>query len=143
MKSLRINPTRRGAAVVEFAVVLPVFVLLVFGMIEFGRAVMVQQLLVNASREAARQAVLDGTTVNDIESAIDVYLGAANISEQDVTYTVNGAETSNPTETAEFGDAVGVEISVLFDDVSWLPVPKYIGGTVLRATSIMRRETAR
>ena len=32
---------RRGAAVVEFAMVVPVFVLLVFGMIEFGRAVMV------------------------------------------------------------------------------------------------------
>ena len=63
---------RRGAAVVEFALVVPVFILLVFGMIEFGRAIMVQQVLVNASREGARQAVLDGTTVADIESQINI-----------------------------------------------------------------------
>ncbi len=53
---------RRGAAVVEFAVVAPVFFLLVFGMIEFGRAIMVQQILTNASREGARVAVLDSPT---------------------------------------------------------------------------------
>jgi hypothetical protein len=35
---------RRGAAVVEFAIVVPVFFVLVFGMIEYGRMVMVQQM---------------------------------------------------------------------------------------------------
>ena len=34
------------------------FFLMVFGMIEFGRAIMVQQVLTNASREGARVAVL-------------------------------------------------------------------------------------
>ena len=53
---------RRGAAAVEFAVVAPIFLLLVFGMIEYGRMVMVQQVLTNASREGARCAVLDGAT---------------------------------------------------------------------------------
>ncbi len=38
----------------EFAVVAPVFLLLVFGMIEYGRMVMVQQVITNASREGAR-----------------------------------------------------------------------------------------
>ena len=33
---------RRGAAVVEFAIVAPLFFLMIFGMIEFGRAIMVQ-----------------------------------------------------------------------------------------------------
>ncbi len=42
---------RRGAAAVEFAIVAPVFFLLVFGMIEYGRMVMVQQVITNASRE--------------------------------------------------------------------------------------------
>ena len=70
---------RQGAAVVEFAVVAPVFVLLVFGMIEFGRAVMVQQVLVNASREGARQAVLDGSTVAEIEDRVSTYLDASSV----------------------------------------------------------------
>ena len=133
---------RRGAAVVEFAVVSPVFILLVFGMVEFGRAVMVQQVLVNTSREAARQAVLDGATVADIEERISVCLDASNLSNETITYTVNGSVVADPTTSSDFGDAVGVEIAVNFNDVSWMPVPQYIGGTVLRAKSIMRCETA-
>ncbi|MGB6041722.1 MAG: TadE family protein, partial [Pirellulales bacterium] len=50
---------RRGVAAVEFALVAPLFVLMVMGMIEVGRAIMVQQVLTNASREGARRAVLD------------------------------------------------------------------------------------
>ena len=57
---------RRGAAAVEFAVVAPIFLLLVFGMIEYGRMVMVQQVLTNASREGARVAVLDGSTAQQV-----------------------------------------------------------------------------
>lgn len=45
---------QRGAAAVKFAASAPVFVLLLFGMIEFGRMVMVQQMLTNATREGAR-----------------------------------------------------------------------------------------
>ena len=132
---------RRGAAVVEFALVVPVFILLVFGMVEFGRAVMVQQVLVNASREGARQAVLDGSTVEEVESRIDGYLSASTIDGASIEYEVNGAIVGNP-GVAQFGDAVTVRISVPFDNVSFLPVPRYIGGTTLTASSIMRRETS-
>ena len=132
---------RRGAAVVEFALVVPVFILLVFGMVEFGRAVMVQQVLVNASREGARLAVLDGSTVAEVESRIDGYLAASTIDGATIEYEVNGVIVGNP-DVAQFGDAVTVRISVPFDSVSWLPVPQYIGGTTLTASSIMRRETS-
>ncbi len=47
---------RRGTAAVEFALVAPVFFLLVFGMIEYGRMVMVQQVITNASREGRASA---------------------------------------------------------------------------------------
>src|SRR4029077_13314881 len=53
---------RCGAAAVEFAIVAPVFFLLVIGMIEVGRAMMVQQVLINASCVGARQAVTAGAT---------------------------------------------------------------------------------
>ncbi len=48
----------------EFAVVAPLFLVFVFGMIEYGRMVMVQQVITNASREGARRAVLDGASIN-------------------------------------------------------------------------------
>lgn len=49
---------RRGAVVVEFALVLPVLMVLVFGIIEFGHIFFVRQGLINAARVGARTATL-------------------------------------------------------------------------------------
>lgn len=45
----------RGAAMVEFAIILPVLVLLVFGIMEFGRAYNNQNALTHAAREGIRE----------------------------------------------------------------------------------------
>jgi Flp pilus assembly protein TadG len=120
---------------VEFAVVAPLFFLLVFGMIEYGRMVMVQQLLTNASREGARRAVLDGSTSADVENVVNDYLASGNIADADV------AISPSPPSSAGFGDPVTVTVSVLFTDVSWLPTPMFLGNTTMTATSVMRRES--
>ncbi|MBV2235282.1 MAG: pilus assembly protein [Sterolibacterium sp.] len=53
------NITRhRGAAAVEFALVLPLLLLLLFGIIEFSIALYDKALITNASREAARYGVV-------------------------------------------------------------------------------------
>lgn len=52
---------RRGAAVVELAIVLFVFLILVLGMIDLGLAVFRQQLLSEASRQGIRQAIVHGS----------------------------------------------------------------------------------
>lgn len=49
---------RRGAAIVEMAFVLPVFLMFVFGIFEYGRFLMMHQVLHNAARDAARWAVV-------------------------------------------------------------------------------------
>src|SRR5947209_283568 len=59
---------RWGAAAVEFAIVAPLLVSLVLGLIEFGRVLMVEQILTNAAREGCRTAVLDGSTTSDTSS---------------------------------------------------------------------------
>ena len=48
----------RGAAAVEFALLLPLLLLLVFGIIDFGRAINAQITLTQAAREGARLAAL-------------------------------------------------------------------------------------
>lgn len=127
---------RCGAAVVEFALVAPVFFLLVFGMIEFGRMVMVQQIITNASREGARIAVLDGTTAAEVRTTITNYLQNSRI--QGATITIDPPEPG----TAGYGAPVSVTVQVPFAQVSWLPAPFFIGAeTNLSATTVMRRET--
>ena len=120
---------------VEFAVVAPLFFLLVFGMIEFGRMVMVQQVITNASREGARVGVLDGATTSDVTNAVSGYLTSASI--QGATVTV----TPSPPSSAGYGAPVTVAVSVNFNQVSWLPSPMFLGGQTLSATTAMRRET--
>jgi Flp pilus assembly protein TadG len=126
---------RKGAAVVELAAVSPLFVLLILGMIEYGRLVMVQQILTNAAREGARVGILDNRTTSDVTSAANQYLAAANI--QTATISV----TPEPPSSAANGNPVTVTISVPFTQVSWLPSPLFLGGTTMTSTATMRRET--
>jgi len=135
---------RRGAAAVEFAFVAPVFFILVFGMIEFGRMVMVQQVLTNASREGARKAVLDGSTTADVQNTVVTNMADANITIDNTNITIN---PTNPA-TANYGDPITVTVSVPFSQVSWLPAPMLLsflptGQTdiTLTAATVMRRET--
>ena len=126
---------RRGATVVEFAIIAPVFFLLVFGMIEFGRMVMVQQVITNASREGARVGVLDGATTTEIENTVNSYLASGSISGADVEVD------PNPPSNAGYGEPVTVTVAVGFDEVSWLPTPMFLGTTELTASTVMRRES--
>ena len=52
----------RGAAVVEFAVVLPLLLTILFGIMEYGWVFMVRQTLQTAAREGARIAILQTST---------------------------------------------------------------------------------
>ncbi len=114
----------------------PVFFILIFGMIEFGRMVMVQQVLTNASREGARVAVLDGVTASEVQTTVTDFLSSAGISGAAITI-----DPPEPNE-AEYGEPVTVTVQVPFSQVSWLPAPLLVGGdTTLSATTVMRRET--
>lgn len=126
---------RKGAAAVEFAVVAPLFFLMVLGMIEFGRMIMVQQVITNASREGARMAVLDGATTAGVRTAVQNYLQGASV--RGASVTVN----PDPPTSAGYGAPVTVTVSVNFNQVSWLPSPMFLGGQALTATTAMRRET--
>ena len=124
---------RRGAAVTEFAVVAPVFFLMVVGFLEFGRALMVQQVLINASRVGARQAITTSATTGDVESVVQDY--AAGVAVPGVSVNVSPDPASaNP------GDTITVTTSVAFSDVSWMASPWFLGGTNLTASSQMRKE---
>lgn len=126
---------RRGAAAVEFAIVAPVFLLMIFGLIEFGRLVMVQQVITNASREGARAGVLDGATTANVQEVVEDYLETAAISGATIDVT------PTPPSSAGFGQPVTVNVSVAFDNVSWMPSPFFLKDATLTSTTVMRRES--
>ena len=125
---------RRGAAVVEFAVVVPILIVLVFGMIEFGRLMMVEQILTNAARVGAREGSLPGTGTSDVTTAVNNYMTNSGLSGQTTTVSPDPS-TANP------GDAITVTVSIPFNNVSWLPVPMWLGGKTLSASVVMAKES--
>lgn len=61
--------SEEGAAAVEFALVVPLLLTLLFGIIEFGFAFNAQIVVTNAAREAARELAVDeDATIADIEA---------------------------------------------------------------------------
>jgi Flp pilus assembly protein TadG len=124
---------RRGAAAAEFAIVAPVFFLMVIGFIEFGRALMVQQVLINASRVGARQATTSGATTAQVQAAVQAYTSGV---------TVNGVVVTVTPEpsTAVAGSTITVNASVAFSSVSWMKSAWFLGGKTLKASSQMRKE---
>jgi Flp pilus assembly protein TadG len=56
----------RGQSLVEFALVLPILLLIFMGILDFGRAVFAYNTLSNAAREGARVAIVDQTVTGGI-----------------------------------------------------------------------------
>ena len=133
--SWRRRAKRRGAAVAEFAVVAPVFFLMIVGFIEFARALMVQQVLVNAARVGAREAILasGGATVQSVKDAVNAYTEGITVNPVTVGVTPDPA-------AAEAGDMITVTASVNYIDVSWMPAPWFLGDAVLSSSATMRKE---
>jgi len=61
----------RGAAAVEFALILPILLLLIGGIVDFGRAFFTQVVITNAAREGARAAVVGADAVARASAAAD------------------------------------------------------------------------
>lgn len=112
---LRIPSPRRGghrsraAAVVEFAVVLPLLLTILFGIIEYGWVFMVRQTLQTAAREGCRVAVLQSSTApyTAVTGRVQQVMAPTGLA---FTVTMTHSGAGNPVET--------VEVAVPYSDVS-------------------------
>jgi Flp pilus assembly protein TadG len=137
---------RRGAALVEMALVLPIFMMVVLGIIEFGRALWVGNMVTNAAREGARSAVLDGSSNAAVRTEIQSFLTASlGIPSSAVTTTITiTPATGNPNPgnecaNAKARDLIAITVTVPFNSVSLIP-GKYLAGKNLVGRSSMRHE---
>jgi Flp pilus assembly protein TadG len=136
---------RRGAAMVEMAVCFPIFMLMIMGIIEFGRGLMVSQLLTNAAREGARDSIVDSTTKDMVEASVkQMVVNTVGCRDSDVTVTTTvislatGAEIAN-LEDAERRDLVTVAVAVPFDAISFC-AGRFLTGQDLDGICAMRKE---
>jgi Flp pilus assembly protein TadG len=138
------NPARRGATVVEMAIVISACLLLLFAIFEYGRFVMMKQLLENATREAARRATTGAgvLTTTDLEATVTQYLAGQPLSGVTMNaYWASATTGANlgPWDDAPFGQPIAVQVNAsyapIFPTFGFLQNP-----TGLRATALMRSE---
>jgi Flp pilus assembly protein TadG len=91
---------RRGATVVEAAIVMNVFLLFIFGIFEFGHFVMVKQLMDNAARDGARMASTGALTVTTAQIQAQV---TTELSGQGPSNLQINVFQANPTTGANIG----------------------------------------
>lgn len=128
---------RRGAAIVEMAVVAPLLLTLLFGVMEFGWMFMVHETITNTARECARIATLQGMTDADVQARFFQSMASTN-----VTPTVDMVQIQR-TGTGE-NQVVTVTITVPYSEVSITGLTTFLGinSQSLRSSCSMRIEGA-
>jgi Flp pilus assembly protein TadG len=121
--------SQKGASAVEFALVLPLLIIITFGIIEFGIYLFNQQVITNASREGARAGIVatggsSRVTQNAIEAVVLNYctnhlvtFGTANT--PTVTYPLGYSSS------AVFGTDLGVQVNYQY---GFLVLPNFVSG---------------
>jgi Flp pilus assembly protein TadG len=132
----------RGNAVIEFAFVLPMLLMLCFGITEFGRAWMTMNIITSAAREGVRLAAVTAPDVNAVTTRVNNLCAAARV--------VPSAIVVTPPDPADPNRRVSVQVSTDFVIIPGQFFPRVaaifgatstFSGTIpLTTTSIMRHE---
>ena len=137
MKRLNQLIGQKGVAAVEFAIVLPFLVLLVFGTIEFGLMFYNKQVITNASREGARAGITGILTVSPYPEVQQIVLDYCN----NKLINLNGSNALQagdivvaPDGTDDLSVTVSFDYNLLFSQIIG------INNTTISARTIMRME---
>lgn len=125
------NKKRSGAVMVETAVVFPIVVLFFFAQFELVRLNNIRNTVYLAAYEGAREGILPGATVSDVQSKTAAILESAS--------AINSTVTVSPNPITDLSETITVTVSVPLDANSWT-VPLYAQGKTLTATVTLVRE---
>jgi hypothetical protein len=126
---------KKGAALVELALILPLLLLIVFGIVEFGRALFITNTLNNAARYGARLAVVSTTPLNVASLKTEIKnhtpLSAADL---------NLIEINFPNSSPSSGTAVTVTARLPFTPIIPLMAEFFPSGFKLKGEATMQYE---
>ena len=122
---------RRGAVLVEFAVVAPLFFLILFTMIEFSHLVTIRNAAHNAVYEGARLIVVPGATPEEGEEEVTRIMNIIGVHHFDVNVT--------PREIDENTQSVNVELTIPYS-ANAIFVPRFANDITVRSQVKMKTE---
>ena len=135
MKSGQLIRKQDGAAVVEFAIILPLFLLIIFGVIEWSLYLFNDHIITDASRRGARRGIVQASPkipVSEIQDTVLNYTG-----DHLVTFgTQNTPSVTVPAICVTFGDDLEVNVSYNYQ---FLLLPVLTAGKVSPTKTITAR----
>jgi Flp pilus assembly protein TadG len=130
----RSTHSRTGAAAVEFAIVAPIFFILVLGALEFGRLNVIRHTADQAAYEAARHAMVPGATVAEARQQANRMLRIVG---------ARGASVDvQPNALGPDVDEITVTVEVPLNQNGWI-TPKFTRNRSIVAMSRLKTERAR
>ncbi len=130
-RNARNRTLRRGATAVEFALVAPVFFLLILSSIEVNRLNAIRHTADNAAYEAARHAMVPGATTAEAIAKANVILRAVGTRGAQVTVT--------PSVLGPDVETIQVRVDVPLNRNGWI-VPRFTRNRILTAESTLNTE---
>jgi len=125
--------SRRGAAAVEFAVCLPVVLLIVFGSIQAASMLFLRQATIQAAYEGVKVAIRDQGTDEGVREAAQAVLDGRQLT--GVTIDIQPENV----DTLEAGTIVDVIVSAPSDENTLFPFGLFTG-TIVSANAVMVKE---
>jgi hypothetical protein len=137
----------RGAELIEFALVLPLLLFVIMGLIDFGFMFQRFEVVSNAAREGARMAVLPGYVTADVEARIQDYLTTGGVGATSLNTTVAVTNVTIPTGGGgPLMPGKRVQVTYASPYLFLGPLAGWFGGTFtaanLTGVAIMRIELA-
>lgn len=130
------NRQRRGGALLETALVMPVLIWITFGAIEFGYFFWIQNTLEGAARNGARAGIISGNTNTDVTNAVNAELTAAGLPTASYTITTNPSSISGVTA----GTNVTVTVSSTWNKVGFKALGIISNSQAISGICVMRHE---
>lgn len=128
----------RGQSVIEFALVLPLLLVVLFGITEFGRAWMTVNILTSAAREGCRLAVVTAPDVPGVTARVTTVCNSAGVTPTSVTCV--GPLSNDPDRKVTV--TVRADFQIIPGTILGYFGGGGLSGTIpLRATSVMRHES--
>jgi Flp pilus assembly protein TadG len=133
---------RRGNALLDAALVLPILLSLTFGTVEYGYFFFVKHSLQGAAREGCRAAIVPTATNSTVTQTIAASLNAAGLNSSTTTLDSKFTLTLSPSNVSGLaaGTSVTVQLDATWGTVGVRPLGLIGAAKIVRGTTVMRKE---
>jgi Flp pilus assembly protein TadG len=132
--------SERGAELIEMAIVTPILLLLVFGIVDFGFLFQRYVVLTNAAVEGARVATMPGYTSDDAEARVQSYATNGGVTG---TVTAVAAPVSLPGAGGGTWPGMQVTVTHVYTLQYITPIVQLIGGSTAGSVTLTAQSTMR